>query len=259
MAQAIATRVNRPAWIELATSDAAAARDFYARLFGWQVEVSPDPQYGGYGIAKLGEADAAGITPKQSPEAPNAWGLYIGCDDVDATATRVEAAGGTVVMAPFDVGDQGRMAVFQDPSGAFISAWKANQMRGFETSAPNAFGWAELNARGVDRAIPFYSQVFGWTTRQSGMGEGQPPYTEFLLDDESIAGASEMNPMVPAEVSSYWLVYFGVDDVDAVFHRALDQGATEMLEPQDFPGGRFAIVTDPHGASFGLLKVTPRQ
>lgn len=259
MAQATATRVNRPAWVELATSDSPAARDFYARLFGWQIEVSPDPQYGGYATAKLGGADAAGITPKQSPEAPNAWGVYIGTDDVDATARQVEAAGGTILAAPFDVGDQGRMAVFRDPSGAFISVWKANQMRGFETDAPNAFGWAELNARGVDRAIPFYSQVFGWTTRKSEMGEGQPPYTEFLIDDESIAGAWEMNPMVPAEVPSYWQVYFGVDDVDAAFRKALDLGATEMLGPQDFPGGRFAIVADPHGASFGLIKVAPRQ
>ncbi len=257
MAQAIATRINRPAWVELATSDAAAARDFYATLFGWKVEVSPDPQYGGYGIAKLGGADAAGITPKQSPEAPNAWSLYIGTDDVDAAAARVEAAGGKIVAAPFDVGDQGRMAVFQDPSGAFLSLWKASQMRGFETGAPNAFGWAELNARGVDKAIPFYSQVFDWSPRQSEMGEGQPPYTEFLLDDESIAGAWEMNPAVPAEVPSYWLIYFVVDEVDAAFRKALDLGATEMFGPEDFPGGRFAIVSDPHGASFGLLKVRP--
>jgi predicted enzyme related to lactoylglutathione lyase len=259
MAQAIATRINRPAWVELATSDAAAARDFYAQLFGWKVEVSPDPQYGGYGIAKLGETDAAGITPKQSPDAPNAWGLYLGADDVDATAERVEAAGGTVVAAPFDVGDQGRMAVFQDPSGAFISVWKAHQMRGFEVDAVNAFGWAELNARGVERAIPFYSQVFGWTIRRSEMGEGQPPYTEFLLDGESVAGAWEMNPMVPDEVPSYWQVYFVVDDVDAAFRKALDLGASEMFGPQDFPGGRFAIVADPHGASFGLIKLTPGE
>jgi predicted enzyme related to lactoylglutathione lyase len=258
MTQASATTANRPAWIELATSDTAAARDFYARLFGWRVEVSPDPQYGGYGIAKLGDADAAGITPTQSPETPNAWNLYIGTDDVDDTAKRVEAAGGTIVAAPFDVGDQGRMAVLQDPSGAFISLWKGTQMRGFETEAPNGFGWPELNARGVDAAIPFYGQVFGWTSRHSEMGEGQPPYTEFLLDGESVAGASEMNAMVPSEVPSYWLIYFSVDDVDAAFRKAMELGASEQLEPQDFPGGRFAIVADPQGASFGLLKVVPR-
>ena len=131
-------------------------------------------------------------------------------------------------------------------------------MGGFQTNAPNSFGWAELNARGVEKALPFYQQVFGWTTRLSEMGEGQTPYIEFLLDGQSIAGAWEMNPMVPAEVPSYWQVYFTVEDVDAAHRKALDLGGQEMLAPQDFPGGRFAIVSDPEGASFGLLKTAPR-
>ena len=90
------------------------------------------------------------------------------------------------------------------------------------------------------------------------MGEGQPPYTEFLLDGESVAGAWEMNPMVPAQVPSYWQVYFAVEDVDAAFKKAIDAGARELQAPQDFPGGRFAIVSDPQGASIGLLKTTAR-
>jgi predicted enzyme related to lactoylglutathione lyase len=58
----------------------------------------------------------------------------------------------------------------------------------------------------------------------------------------------------PAEVPSYWMVYFNVADVDGGFRRALDAGATEVVAPADFPGGRFAIVNDPQGAMFGLLK-----
>ena len=163
-----------------------------------------------------------------------------------------------MVAPPFDVGDQGKMAVFQDPSGAFISAWQGSRMGGFQTDAPNSFGWAELNARGIEKAIPFYTSVFGWTTRTSEMGEGQPPYTEFLLDGESVAGAWEMSSMVPASVPSYWQVYFAVDDVDGAFKKAIDAGARELQPPQDFPGGRFAIVSDPQGASLGLLKTVPR-
>lgn len=258
MAQTTVGIVNKPAWVDLASGDAAASRDFYAALFGWDVEVNPDPMYGGYAIAKIDGHDAAGIGPKMDPNAPTAWSLYIGTSDIDALATQVADAGGTVVMAPFDVGDQGRMAVFQDPAGAFISSWQGARMGGFETDAPNAYGWAELNARGVDGSIAFYTSIFGWTTRTSPMGEGEPPYTEFQLDGESVAGAWEMNAMVPAEVPSYWLVYFGVADVDAAFAKAIDLRATELVAPVDFPGGRFAIVADPHGASFGLLKMTPR-
>jgi uncharacterized protein len=62
----------------------------------------------------------------------------------------------------------------------------------------------------------------------------------------------EMSPMVPADVPSSWMVYVGVGDIDAWFRTALEAGAHEMLAPQDFPGGRFAIVGDPQGAVFGL-------
>jgi predicted enzyme related to lactoylglutathione lyase len=256
MPQTITTTVNRPAWVDLAADDAAGERDFYSKLFGWNVEVNPDPQYGGYGIAKLAGEDAAGIGGKQDPSTPTAWSLYIGTDDIDDLARRVTDAGGTVAAPPFDVGDQGRMAVFQDPAGAFISAWQGTRMGGFSTDAPNSFGWAELNARGVDKALPFYAKVFGWSTKASPMGEGQPDYNEFQIDGESVAGAWEMNPQIPAEVPSYWQVYFAVDDVEAAYKKALELGATEQVAPTEYPGGKFAIVTDPQGASFGLLKTS---
>jgi predicted enzyme related to lactoylglutathione lyase len=254
MAEAKTAIVNKPAWVDLTSSDAAGSRKFYAELFGWQIEVSPNPEYGGYATAKLGGKDVAGISPAQSPGDPTAWMIYIGTLDAEGLARKVEEAGGKVIAPPFAVGDQGRMAVFQDPSGAFISAWQPNAMGGFQSQADNGFGWGELNARGVDRAISFYQQVFGWGAKQNEMPEGQPPYTEFQVGGESIAGATEMNPMVPAEVPSYWLVYFNVADVDKAFDKALKAGAEEMLGPMDFPGGRFAIVRDPQGATFGLLR-----
>ena len=61
--------------------------------------------------------------------------------------------------------------------------------------------------------------------------------------------------MALAQVPSYWMIYFTVDDVDGSYRKALEAGAHEMLAPGDFPGGRFAIVSDPQGAAFGLLKM----
>jgi uncharacterized protein len=243
---------SKPVWVDLSSSDAAASREFYARLFGWQIDVQPDPQYGGYGMAKLNGGDVAGIGPQQSP-GPTAWNVYIGSGEVDALAAAVQSAGGTVIAPPFDVPGQGRMAVFRDPVGAFISAWQpANPGGRFDTQSPGTFGWAELNARGIDKAIPFYKQVFGWSARTD---PGDPPYTEFQLDGHSVAGGMEMNPMVPAEVPSSWMVYFNTDDVDAAFNKAVQLGAHELVAPQNFPGGRFSIQSDPQGAAFGLMKL----
>lgn len=255
MAHVATTVINRPAWVDLATTDAEAARGFYSKLFGWNLEVSADPQYGGYATARLGDQSVAGIGPKQDGDrSPTAWSLYIGTDDVDELAKKVEEAGGTVVAAPFDVGDQGRMAVFTDPSGAFISCWQAAAMSQFVAGIPQAFGWAELNARGLERALTFYAAVFGWTHTEQPFGEGEV-YTQFEHDGVPLAGALEMDPQIPAETPSYWLVYFTVDDVDARFRTAIELGGNELVAPQDMPGGRFAIVTDPQGAAFGLLKL----
>jgi predicted enzyme related to lactoylglutathione lyase len=259
MAETKTAVANKPAWIDLSTSDAAAAREFYSKVFGWTIEVNPDPQYGGYGMANVGDKRVAGIGPKMSAEAPTAWSVYIATDDADNLAKKVQAAGGKVIAPPFDVGDQGRMAVFQDPTGAFISAWQPRAMNAsLPTGEANSFGWAELNSRGVDKAIPFYQKVFGWTPNSTDMGPDSPPYTEFKLGDESIAGGQEMQPMVPAQVPSYWLVYFAVNDVDKSFKSATQAGGKEMVAPMDFPGGRFAILSDPQGAAFGLLKMAPR-
>jgi hypothetical protein len=256
MADSAIAVASKPAWVDLSSTDPAASRDFYAKLFGWKVEVNPDPQYGGYALAKIDGKDVAGIGGTQSPEQPSAWVVYIGTKDADDLGRRVQAAGGTVVAPAFDVGDQGKMAVFQDPAGAVISGWQTTQMGGFQTQGANTYSWAELNARGLEKALPFYSEVFGWTAKS--VGDDAVPYTEFQVDGQSIAGATEMNPMVPAEVPSYWLVYFGVDDIDRSFRTAIDAGAREMMAPADFPGGRFAIVADPQGAAFGLLQMPAR-
>jgi predicted enzyme related to lactoylglutathione lyase len=255
MAQVATALTNKPAWVDLATTDAGAARHFYATLFGWNLEVSEDPQYGGYATAKAGDTSVAGIGPKQEGDlSPPAWSLYVGTDNVDDLAKKVQDAGGNVVAQPLEVGDQGRMAVFTDPSGAFISGWQAAGMSEFGSGIPDTFGWAELNARGLERAVTFYETVFGWTHSIQPFGDGQE-YTQFEHDGQPIAGALEMNAVIPAEVPSYWLIYFIADDVDARFQKALELGGREMVAPQDMPGGRFAIVSDPQGAAFGILNV----
>lgn len=257
MTQMAVATSHKPIWIDLGSQDAEASRAFYSKLFGWRIDVNPDPQYGGYGRAQLDGQDVAGIGPGQSPDQPTAWSFYVGTEDASETARTVEAAGGKVIAPTFDVGDQGRMAVFQDPVGAFISVWEPTRMGGFQTQGDNAFAWAELNTRGRDSALAFYQTVFGWSLKRSEI-PNQPAYVEFQVDGESVAGANELNPQSPAGMPNYWLVYFGVNDVDAAFNQAKGLGAREIVAPEDFPGGRFAIVTDPQGAVFGLLKTDPR-
>jgi predicted enzyme related to lactoylglutathione lyase len=148
------------------------------------------------------------------------------------------------------------MAIIQDPSGAYLGLWQAGKMQGSQTEGASSMGWAELNARGFHKAESFYKNLFGWGEKKTpASAENPTEYTEFQAGGQSIAGGMEMNPMVPAEVPSYWMVYFNVDNVDKAFDKVIAEGGKEMLSPMDMPGGRFAIVSDPQGASFGLLKM----
>ena len=81
MADTKTTVANAPIWLDLSSSDAAASRDYYSKVFGWKIEVNPDPQYGGYGVAKLNGKDVAGIGPKMDPNGPSAWLIYVGTSD----------------------------------------------------------------------------------------------------------------------------------------------------------------------------------
>ena len=65
----------------------------------------------------------------------------------------------------------------------------------------------------------------------------------------------EMGQMPP-----HWLVYFAVEDCDAKVQKATELGARVMKPAEDIPGvGRFAILTDPQGATFAIIKTQPHQ
>ena len=68
MAQTKTAIANKPVWVDLGTDDPAAARTFYSKLFGWKIEVNPDPQYGGYAMGEIDGKQAAGIGGKMSPQ-----------------------------------------------------------------------------------------------------------------------------------------------------------------------------------------------
>ena len=237
-----------PSWIDIGT-DVEAATTFYSGLFGWTFQ-SAGPDGGGYGVfTNANGRQIAGIGPQASP-GPPFWAHYVTVADVDDTAGRAQAAGGTVVMAPFDVMDAGRMAVFQDLEGAFFSAWQPGTNVGCEVvNEPGAFCWSELNSRDLAKATAFYPAVFGWDVADS---EGEMEYAEWKLGGESIAGMLPMPADVPAEVPPYWLVYFAVDDADVAAAKAVGLGGQNMVA-MDTPAGRLAVLADPQGAVFAVI------
>src|SRR4051794_19360283 len=115
-----------PSWFELSTTDPEGSHDFYSRLFGWTATEGAE-QFGGYRTFMDGDRGVGGLNPMGEH---TAWNTYVATDDADASAEKVSANGGTVVVAPMDVGELGRMAVFVDPTGAMFGVWQAQTMPG---------------------------------------------------------------------------------------------------------------------------------
>ena len=253
---AVATHVpNTPGWFDIGT-DTDGAKAFYTGLFGWTAqEAGPPEESGGYGFFLKDGQMVAGYGPQQNP-GPPFWTVYVIVGSADETAKRVEAAGGRVVLAPMAVMDQGTMAVFTDHQGAFFSVWQSGAHTGAQlVREPGAFTWAELNTRDLAGSKAFYEQVFGWGAVTSGE-DGPMPYTEFKVGGESVAGCMTMADQVPAEVPPHWLAYVEVADADVAVEQATSLGASVVVPATDFPGGRFAIVSDPQGAMLGLMHST---
>jgi predicted enzyme related to lactoylglutathione lyase len=243
-----------PNWVDLGTTDLAGATAFYGNLFGWTVD-DLGPDAGGYGMIKKNGQQVGGIGPATDPGRGTSWGVYFASDDADATAAAVESHGGKVIVASMDVMDQGRMAVFTDPSGAFFSVWQPGQHQGFEAfQSDGAVCWVELMTSDIAEAKSFYEAVLPVTTRDAEIGEGST-YTLLAVAGADVAGAMQMPPDMPAS-HSYWSVYFAVEDCDATADKAIELGASEMLR-QDSPAGRFAILTDPQGGLFSVIRPNP--
>jgi predicted enzyme related to lactoylglutathione lyase len=252
MAETTAIAAGTPSWVDLASADIDASKKFYAGLFGWTAHVSPEPEAGGYTMFKKDGKEVAGVAPKMSDDQPEVWTTYVSVDDAKATAAKAAKAGGRILMEPMEVMSSGTMAVLMDPSGAVIALWQPAEHKGAELfNSPGSVGWNELGTRDVPAATKFYKEVFGWEPDLSG--EGSEAYTEFKLNDRSIAGMMDITGRVPDEVPPHWLTYFLVEDCAAASAKAKELGGEVQRPPTKITEGIFSVIADPRGAVFAIL------
>jgi predicted enzyme related to lactoylglutathione lyase len=271
-----------PCWVDTSQPDPQAVLDFYAGLFGWEFEnAMPADAPAQYFIARLrgGEVAAVGTTPEAMPQVAQ-WNTYVWVESADETAEKVTDAGGSVVMAPFDIFEFGRMAEFTDPEGASFCVWQANRHKGARiVNEHGSLNFNGLNTRDSDRAKEFYGAVFGWTTLALPGGAEMwtlPGYGDYLERDNpglremtAEAGAPEgfvdvvasINPIAEdqPEAPAHWSVTFAVDDADAAAAKATELGGRVVVPPFDAPWVRMTVLEDPRGATFIASKYAPEN
>ena len=246
-----------PCWVDTLQVDVRAALDFYGQLFGWEFD-GPGPLPGGlpgqYFVAQLRGREVAGIgsLPDGGGQAIAAWNTYVRVGSTDEVAQRAPAAGGTVLLAPFDASPAGRGAVLADPAGAAICIWEPGERPGAAVvNEPNAWTMSSLHTPDPAGAAPFYGELFAWEPEPQGPVTAwrRPGYVGEPHQSDVVAVMAPPDPSIPP----HWNVSFLVADADAFVERARELGATTLVEPVDTPTGlRAAALADPQGAAFSV-------
>jgi predicted enzyme related to lactoylglutathione lyase len=246
-------------WFELGTTDAAAAKDFYGKVFGWQSHDIPLPgDMGVYTMLLVGDKEVAALYQlgPQQAGVPSHWMPYVAVESADDAIAKATELGGEVVMPAFDVMEVGRMAIFKDPTGATLSVWQPKEHFGADlVRDPGSVCWVELATPDTAAAKTFYTSLFGWSFKDSQ--SEVMAYTEWINGAQPIGGMLAQDGPQWEGVPPHWLTYFTVADADATAAQAQEMGGKVIVPPTDIPGtGRFTVLMDPQGAPFAVIKMT---
>lgn len=247
-------------WVELCSENVEQAKQFYEPLFQWQSHTDPIPGGGSYTTMKLnGDAVAAAMQMTEEMKEqhiPPHWSCYILVNDVDQMTDKARELGATILKGPFDVMEEGRMSVIQDPTDAVICLWQAKKEPGvgLPKNVAGNFCWNELATNDVKKAGEFYSKLFNWQLNTKPLAEGIE-YTSFMNGETSVGGmmqlTEEWNGAPP-----HWGVYFTVTNLDEALAKIKDLGGKVMYDPMDVPEvGRFTMIQDPEGAHFSIIQL----
>jgi len=250
-----------PCWVDLAVPDVSAATDFYRSVIGWSF-VDTGEEFGHYHVARTNDRAAAAIGPVQQEGQPSAWTVYLASDDADATAKLIGEHGGSIFAGPMDIPGNGRMVIAADPTGGVFGVWQQTGMIGSAlVDEPGAFAWDDARLHDVEGGKQFYADVFGFRYSPLGLeaGEEMADYETFTApggSEERPAGGMGGMMGAPPGTPSHWLAYFAVADTDTAVAAVGDGDGRVLVSPEDTPWGRVAVVTDPFGATFGLIGPT---
>ncbi|UCG53238.1 MAG: VOC family protein [Candidatus Latescibacterota bacterium] len=245
-------------WVDLGTTDAEAAKEFYGEVFGWEFDDRPVGEGVIYTMIQHKGKDVAALweMPEEmtSQGIPTHWLSYVSVTSADEIVRLATELGAEIPQEPFDVYDVGRMAVLRDPTGAVLALWQPKDHMGAAlVNEPGCFCWNELGTKDVGKASEFYTRLFGWGTKTQKSGEME--YTS-LMNGDSPAGGMYALPDELSHVPSTWLVYFAVDDCDKAAKKIESLGGDVVSPPKDIPGvGRFAVAQDPQGGHFAFIKL----
>lgn len=248
--------VGKVIFVELVTPDLAAAKQFYAGLFGWTFR---DIQAGEteYAEASLDGRPVAGLIHRDVPSGIHrqpAWLSFIAVSDVDAAKTIALQNGAKVLFEPHSIPDRGREAVFADPQGAVFAVLASSSGDPPDVlAAPGEWIWSSLITTDPDTGAAFYQALFDYEVYELPSDDGAQ---HLMLSSDNYARASANSlPANRPNAHPHWLNFVHVEDTVMMAAKVVALGGRVLVEPRvDRHGDKIAVVADPLGAPFGLLE-----
>lgn len=111
--------------VELNTPDPKKAKEFYSKLFQWQLDDVENKEVPGgvYTTIKVGEGTGGGIM-KQVPNGPSGWLAYVLVDDIRAATKKAQSLGAEVMKDVTEVMGMGWLSLIKDPTGSILGLWQ---------------------------------------------------------------------------------------------------------------------------------------
>jgi len=118
-----------------------------------------------------------------------------------------------------------------------------------DSTVRGRFVWHELITTDVAGAVAFYKKVVGWKTQP---WDKDSSYLMWVSKSGPIGGVAKLSETA-VSAQPYWLPYIATTDIEATVNDAGRLGGKVLVPVTDIPnGGRYAVIADPQGASFGV-------
>ncbi|CAL9676733.1 VOC family protein [Streptomyces sp. enrichment culture] len=247
--------------MDVKTHEVSRTAAFFSEVLGWHFAVDEDDWRRAIRIFADGQ-QIGGVSdlssPLYPPGTPAHIAYYLAVDDIDARTEAATAAGAQLVLAPFDAGDQGRIATLIDPVGAAFSLWQTHPSNRWSpsTRAPRRM---VLACPRPERARRFYRDVLGavpscadfvpvpafslWQTHPSNR------WSPSRAPRRMVLACPRPEPARRSPSGPRWELVVSVDDPKAVAARARGLGHG-MRDGQDHVGEQ--RLTGPDGLTFRI-------
>ncbi len=231
---------------ELFAKDAPALGRFYAELFGWHLEPMPEIDY-----VLIDTSAGAGINGGIAtvPDGSRRPLFYVEVDDLQPALDSIQAAGGTVKLAP--ITEVVTFAQFADPEGTVVGVLKRGDRS--LVSSGDAPPVTRFNIASTDPSAlaDFYRGVFGWGVRPNPTPHDP---SDFDVDTGASGISGTIGSVGPRTLGVTF--YASVQDLDAYLDRAHALGAAPTEPAKDRPRNPAAVahLVDPEGQTFGLMR-----